>query len=154
MKKFLIALGYLAGVIVGSKFAHKKSSSPVKGKTNKAKQDIKNQALDVGNELISTHKNAFDAIKKEYWTPTNKKLLLSKKADLMKFFDLVKAEVTETVEELKANGVDTDEIHKKIESIYAEKSGILQKLGKTPTAISTKRKLTSLINSTKKALQK
>lgn len=127
MKKLFLALSYVAGVIVGAKFAHKAVTS-AKKKTTKKSPDIKTKALDVGKEFIETHKNAFDEIKKEYWTPENKKLLLSKKADLMKFFDLVKAEVTETIAELKENGVDTDEIHKKIESIYAEKSGILKKL--------------------------
>jgi predicted transcriptional regulator len=72
----------------------------------------------------------------------------------MKFFDLVKAEITETVAELKENGVDTDEIHQKIESIYAEKSSILQKLGTTPTAVAAKKKLSTMIQSTKKALNK
>lgn len=67
-------------------------------------------------------------MKKEYWTPENKRLLLSKKADLMKFLDLIKVELAETVTELKANGIDAVEIQNKIESIYAEKSGILKNL--------------------------
>ncbi len=153
MKKILLALGYIAGVIVGAKFAHK-STTAGKKKTTKKSTDIKDQALDVGKEFIETHKNAFDEIKKEYWTPENKKLLLSKKADLMKFFDLIKAEVAETVAELKENGVDTDEIHKKIESIYAEKSSILKKLWNSPTAVAAKKKLSTMMQSTKKALKK
>jgi hypothetical protein len=72
----------------------------------------------------------------------------------MKFFDLAKAEINETIAQLKENGVKTDEIHKKIESIYAEKSNIIQKLGKTPTAIAAKKKLTTMIRNTKKKLQK
>ena len=72
----------------------------------------------------------------------------------MKFFDLVKAEVSETITELQANGVDTDEIHKKIESIYAEKSSVIQKLGKTPTALAAKKKLSSMMQATKRALKK
>ncbi len=153
MKKFLLALGYIAGVVVGAKFAQK--NTPIsKKKTAKKSSDIKDQAIEAGKDFIATHKNAFDEIKKEYWTPENKKLLLSKKADLMKFFDLIKAEVAETVAELKENGVDTDEIHQKIESIYAEKSNIIKKLGKTPTAIAAKKKLTSMIQTTKRALKK
>ncbi len=152
MKKILLALWYIAGVVVGAKFAHKNTSASKK-KTPKS-SDIKDQAIDAGKEFITTHKNAFDDIKKEYWTPENKKLLLSKKADLVKFFDLVKAEVADTVAELKENGVDTDEIHQKIESIYAEKSSIIQKLGKTPTAVAAKKKLSTMIQSTKRALKK
>jgi DNA-binding transcriptional regulator YhcF (GntR family) len=72
----------------------------------------------------------------------------------MKFFDLVKAEVADTVAELKENGVDTEEIHQKIESIYAEKSNIIQKLGKTPTAVAAKKKLSAMMQSTKRALKK
>ncbi|MEI6711303.1 MAG: hypothetical protein WCK88_03635 [bacterium] len=153
MKKFLIALGYIAGVIVGAKFAHK--NTPIsKKKTTKKSPDIKEQALVAGKEFIETHKNAFDEIKKEYWTPENKKLLLSKKADLMKFFDLIKAEVAETVAELKEDGVDADKIHQKIESIYAEKSSIIKKLGKTPAAIAAKKKLATMMQNTKRALKK
>lgn len=153
MKKFLIALGYIAGVIVGTKFAHKDPLSSKKKATKKS-PDIKDQALDAGKEFLETHKNAFDEIKKEYWTAENKKLLLSKKADLMKFFDLIKAEVAEAVAELKENGVDTDEIHQKIESIYAEKSSIIKKLGKTPTAVAAKKKLATMMQGTKRALKK
>jgi|GEM_PF-3413030 len=153
MKKILLALGYIAGVVVGAKFAHKNSQATKKKGVHKS-SDIKDQAIDVGKEFITTHKNAFDEIKKEYWTPENKKLLLSKKTDLMKFFDLIRAEVTETIAELKENGVDTEEIHKKIESIYAEKSTILKKLGNTPTAIEAKKKLSTMIESTKRALKK
>ncbi len=153
MKKLLIALWYIAGVIVGTKFAHKKA--PIgKKKGVKKPSDIKEQALDASKEFIAAHKNAFDEIKKEYWTPTNKKLLLSKKADLMKFVDLVKSEITDVVAELKENGVDTSEIHQKIESIYAEKSGILQKLSKTPAVVDAKKKLSTMMQSTKRALKK
>lgn len=127
MKKLLIALGYLAGVIVGAKYA-KKGASIVQKKGTKKTTTLKDQAMDAGKEILATHQNALKEIKKEYWTPENKKLLLSKKADLMKFFDLVKVELAETVTELKENGIDSVEIHKKIESIYAEKSGILKKL--------------------------
>ncbi len=126
MKKFLIALGYLAGVLVGAKFAQK--HAPMTKKNTKKPITLKDQAIDAGKEILTTHQNAFNEIKKEYWTPKNKKLLLSKKADLMKFLDLVKAELAEAVAELKENGIDSIEIHKKIESIYAEKSGILKKL--------------------------
>lgn len=153
MKKILIALGYIAGVVVGSKFANKHTKWTPK-KTHHKSDDIKDQALDVGKEFIETHKNAFDEIKKEYWTPANKKLLLSKKADLMKFLDLIKVEITETVTELKNNGVDIDEIHQKIESIYTEKSSILKKLGNSPTVVSAKKNLSTLIQSTKKSLKK
>jgi len=127
MKKLLIALGYLAGVIVGAKYATKHVTMLSK-KGAKKPTTLKDQAIDAGKEILTTHQNALKDIKKEYWTPENKKLLLSKKADLMKFFDLVKAELADTVAELKENGIDSVEIHKKIESIYAEKSGILKKL--------------------------
>lgn len=126
MKKFLIALGYLAGVLVGAKFAQK--GAPTTKKNTKKPTTLTDQAMDAGKEILTTHQNAFNEIKKEYWTPKNKKLLLSKKADLLKFVDLVKAELTETVAELKENGIDAVEIHKRIESIYAEKSNILKKL--------------------------
>ena len=153
MKKLLIALGYIAGVVVGAKFA-KKGIAASRKKTSKKSVDIKEQALEAGKEFIQTHKNAFDEIKKEYWTPANKKLLLSKKADLLKFFDLIKSEVAETIEELKESGVDTDQIQQKIESIYAEKSSILKKLGNSPTAVAAKKKLTTMIRETKKKLNK
>jgi hypothetical protein len=153
MKKILLALGYIAGVVVGTKFAHKHATKTTQ-KSTKKNTDLKDQALDAGKDFIAAHKNAFDEIKKEYWTPANKKLLLSKKADLIKFVDLVKVEITDAVAELKENGVDTDEIHQKIESIYAEKSGILQKLSKTPAVVDAKKKLSTMISSTKKALKK
>lgn len=154
MKKILLALGYIAGVVVGAKFAHKNSKTTDKKSSKKSSSDIKDQALDVSKEFIQTHKNAFDELKKEYWTPQNKKLLLSKKADLMKFFDLIKAEISETVQELQENGVDAQEINKKIESIYAEKSSILKQLGTSPNVVAAKKKLTTMIRNTKKALNK
>lgn len=153
MKKLLIALGYLAGVIVGAKYA-KKSTPITHKKGDKKTTTFKDQAMDAGKEILATHQNALKEIKKEYWTPENKKLLLSKKADLMKFFDLVKAELADTVMELKENGIDSVEIHKKIESIYAEKSGILKKLWNSPTAVAAKKKLSTLVQATKKSLLK
>ena len=112
---------------MGAKFAQKHIPTTTK-KGVKKPNTIKDQAMDAGKEILATHQNALKEIKKEYWTPENKKLLLSKKADLIKFFDLVKAELTATVIELKKNGIDSVEIHKQIESIYTEKSGILKKL--------------------------
>ncbi len=153
MKKLLIALWYIAGVVVGAKFARKNTSGTTKKKIAK-KTDIKEQAMEAWKEFLETHKNAFDEIKKEYWTPANKKLILSKKADLLKFFELIKAEVTETIEELQESGVDTEQIHKKIESIYTEKSNILKKLWSSPAAVSAKKKLTTMIRETKKKLNK
>lgn len=153
MKKILIALWYIAGVIVGSKFADK-GKSTVKSKSSKNDNDITEQVVDAGKEFVQTHKNVFDEIKKEYWTPHNKKLLLSKKEDLMKFFDLIKDEVTDTIAELKENWIHSDEIQKKIESIYDEKSNILQKLGNSATVVAAKKKLNEMIRDTKKALKK
>jgi prophage DNA circulation protein len=127
MKKFLIALGYLAGVVVGAKYAQKNLSTTGKKGTKKS-TTLTDQAIDAGKEILTTHQNALKEIKKEYWTPENKKLLLSKKDDLMKFLDLAKMELAETISELKKNGIDAVEIQHKIESIYAEKSGILKKL--------------------------
>lgn len=51
--------------------------------------------------MLETHKIAFAELKKEYWTAENKKLVLSKKKDLEKFFTLVKAELAEAGEVLK-----------------------------------------------------
>ena len=66
MKKILLALGYIAGVVVGAKFAHK--NTPIsKKKTTKKTSDIKDQAIYAGKEFIATHKNAFDEIKKEFF---------------------------------------------------------------------------------------
>lgn len=78
--------------------------------------------------------------------------MLSKKKDLEKFFELAKGELIEAQEVLKKHGVDTKEIGKKIESIYAEKKGFIEKLGKTPTAKSAKRKLSTLVTKIKKSI--
>ena len=51
--------------------------------------------------MLATHKSAFTELKKEYWTAENKKLVLSKKKDLEKFFALAKAELAEASEVLK-----------------------------------------------------
>lgn len=106
-------MGYLAGFVIGSKYAKKTVS---KGKTN-----LKDMAINTGNDFVESHKKAFNELKKEYWTAENKKLVLSKKKDLEKFFELAKQELAEAQEVLKKHGVDTDAIGEKIESIYTEK---------------------------------
>jgi hypothetical protein len=80
--------------------------------------------------MLETHKSAFAELKKEYWTAENKKLVLSKKKDLEKFFALAKAELAEAGEVLKKHGVDTDAIGEKIESIYTEKNDSSKNSGK------------------------
>jgi DNA-binding transcriptional regulator YhcF (GntR family) len=102
--------------------------------------------------MLETHKKAFAELKKEYWTAENKKLVLSKKKDLEKFFTLAKAELVEAGEVLKKHGVNTDAIGSKIESIYEEKKGLIEKLGKTPTAKAAKKKLSTLVAKIKKSI--
>lgn len=77
--------------------------------------------METGKDFLESHKNAFEKLKKEYWTEENKKLVLSKKKDLEKFFKLAQGELEEAKNVLKEHGVDTDAIIEKIESIYAEK---------------------------------
>ncbi|MCB9807418.1 hypothetical protein H6768_06140 [Candidatus Peribacteria bacterium] len=57
--------------------------------------------IETGKSFIESHKKAFAELKKEYWTAENKKLILSKKKDLQKFFELAKEELMETQEILK-----------------------------------------------------
>lgn len=137
-------MGYLAGFVVGAKYAKK----PEKKWSKKAS----NSPIETGKDFIESHKKAFAELKKEYWTAENKKLILSKKKDLEKFFELAKGELIEAQEVLKKHGVDTKEIGNKIESIYAEKKGLIEKLGKTPTAKSAKRKLSALVTKIKKSI--
>lgn len=144
MKKILLFMGYLAGFVVGAKYA----KEPAKKWTKKSW----NAALDTGKDFIDSHKKAFAELKKEYWTAENKKLVLSKKKDLEKFFELAKWELMEAQEVLKKHGVDTAEIGKKIESIYVEKKWLIEKLGTTPTAKSAKRKLSTLVTKIKKSI--
>lgn len=144
MKKILLFMGYLAGFVVGAKYA--------KNPAKKWAKKTGNATLETGKDFIESHKKAFAELKKEYWTVENKKLILSKKKDLEKFFELAKWELVEAQEVLKKHGVDTEEIGKKIESIYIEKKWLIEKLGKTPTAKSAKRKLSTLVTKIKKSI--
>lgn len=111
-----------------------------------------NTTIETGKSFIESHKKAFAELKKEYWTAENKKLILSKKKDLEKFFKLAQEEFAEAQEVLKKHGVDTDAIGEKIESIYAEKKSLIEKLGKTPTAKTAKKKLSALVTKIKKSI--
>lgn len=113
---------------------------------------MSDSTLETGKDFIESHKKAFAELKKEYWTTENKKLILSKKKDLEKFFQLAKEELTEAQEVLKKHGVDTDAIGEKIESIYTEKKSLIEKLGKTPTAKTAKKKLSALVTKIKKSI--
>ncbi len=66
--------------------------------------------LETGKDFIESHKKAFAELKKEYWTAENRKLILSKKKDLEKFFELAKEELIEAQAVLKKHGVDTEAI--------------------------------------------
>lgn len=144
MKKILLFMGYLAGFVIGAKYA----KEPAKKWAKKSW----NAAIDTSKDFIESHKKAFAELKKEYWTAENKKLILSRKKDLEKFFVLAKWELMEAQEVLKKHGVDTVEIGKKIESIYVEKKWLIEKLGQTPTAKSAKRKLSTLVTKIKKSI--
>ena len=109
--------------------------------------------MEAGKDFVESHKKAFAELKKEYWTAENKKLILSKKKDLEKFFELAKEEFAEAPEVLKKHGVDTEAIGEKIESIYEEKKGFIEKLGKTPTAKTAKKKLSALVTKIKKSIK-
>jgi hypothetical protein len=148
MKKILLFMGYLAGFVVGAKYAKK----PEK-KWKKWEKNISESTVEAGKNFIDSHKKAFAELKKEYWTAENKKLILSKKKDLEKFFELAKEEFAEAQEVLKKHGVDTEEIWAKIESIYTEKKGFIEKLGKTPTAKNAKKKLSALVSKIKKNIK-
>lgn len=146
MKKILLFMGYLAGFIVGAKYAKKPDKKWGKWKT----KNLADTTLETGKDFIESHKKAFGELKKEYWTAENKKLVLSKKKDLEKFFELAKEELVEAQEVLKKHGVDTKAIGEKIESIYHEKKDLIDDLGKTPAAKSAKRKLSALVAKIKK----
>jgi len=140
-------MGYLAGFVVGAKYAKKPDK-----KWKKTHKNLSETTLEAGKDFVESHKKAFAELKKEYWTAENKKLILSKKKDLEKFFELAKAEFAEAQEVLKKHGVDTEAIGEKIESIYAEKKGFIEKLGKTPTAKTAKKKLSALVTKIKKSI--
>ena len=146
MKKFFVFMGYLAGFVVWAKYA----------KTNKTvwkwKKGTKEQAIDVGKNFIESHKHAFADLKKEYWTEENKKLVLSKKKDLEKFFKLAKEELAEAQKVLKKHGLDTEAIGEHIESIYEERKGIMHQLGSSPTAKAAKKKLSEIVRKVKKSI--
>lgn len=152
MKKIFLILGYIAGVLVGTRYGEKVVSKWNKKTTKKSSDSLKEQAIEAWKEMLETHKIAFAELKKEYWTAENKKLVLSKKKDLEKFFTLVKAELAEAGEVLKKHWVDTDAISEKIESIYTEKKWLIEKLGKTPAAKAAKRKLSTLVTKIKKSI--
>lgn len=137
-------MGYLAGFVIGAKYA--------KDPAKKWAKKTWNAAIETGKDFLESHKKAFAELKKEYWTAENKKLILSKKKDLAKFFELAKWELMEAQEVLKRHGVDTVEIGKKIESIYTEKKSLIENLWETPTAKSAKRKLSALVTKIKKSI--
>ncbi len=136
---------YLAGFAIWAKYA----KSPEK-KTGKSTKSFTDSTLETGKNFIDSHKKAYSELKKEYWTAENKKLVLSKKKDLEKFFELAKRELMEAQEVLKRHGVDTGSIGEKIESIYTEKKSIIDELGQTPTAKTAKRKLSAIVTKIKK----
>ncbi len=108
--------------------------------------------MNVGKNFIESHKHAFDDLKKEYWTAENKKLILSKKKDLEKFFKLAKEELAEAQEVLKKHGLDTDAIGGHIESIYEEKKSLIEQLGTSPAAKTAKKKLSEIVRKIKKSI--
>ena len=108
--------------------------------------------MDAGKDFIEMHKKAFQALKKEYWTAENKKLILSKKKDLEKFFELAKAEIMEANTTLKEHGIDVKTIGDKVESIYTEKKSMLETLAKSEAAQSAKRKLAAYVKKIKASL--
>lgn len=141
-------MGYLAWFLVGAKYATK----PTKSTGKWAKKNLADTTIETGKDFIESHKKAFAELKKEYWTAENKKLVLSKKKDLEKFFDLAREEFIEAQEVLKKHGVDTKAIGNTIESIYTEKKAAIEKLWDTPAAKTAKRKLSAFFWKIKKGL--
>lgn len=140
-------MGYLAGFIVGAKYAIKSDK-----KWDKKDKSLTDTTIDAGRDFIESHKKAFSELKKEYWTAENKKLVLSKKKDLEKFFQLAKDELAEAQKVLKKHGVDTKSIISHIEWIYEEKKEQIEQLGKSPTAKSAKKKLSDIARKIKKSI--
>lgn len=140
-------MGYLAGFVVWAKYAKTWAKNVWKWK-----KGPKEQALDVGKNFIESHKHAFADLKKEYWTEENKKLVLSKKKDLEKFFKLAKEELAEAQKVLKKHWLDTETIGGHIESIYEEKKSLIEQLGSSPAAKSAKKKLSEIVRKIKKSI--
>lgn len=145
MKKILLFMWYLTGFIIGSKFTKKSEK-----KWTKKVKNIGESTIDVGKDFIESHKKAFQELKKEYWTEENKKLVLSRKKDLEKFFILAKQELLEAKETLKKHGINTDTISQELQSIYTSKKGFIETLWDSPTAKKAKRKLSTIVSSIKK----
>ena len=143
-------MGYLAGFLVGAKYAT--NSPKTESKKGRKPESFGEKTIAVGKEFVESHKHAFADLKKEYWTAENKKLVLSKKKDLDKFFALVQDEFSEAQEVLKKHGVDTKAIVRKLEEIYQDKKVYLEQLGKTPAARTAKKKLTDLAKKIKESL--
>jgi hypothetical protein len=152
MKKILLALGYIAGVLVGTRFGEKTEVKSTKKTAKKSDETMADKAMEAGKDFVDAHKKAYSELKKEYWTEENKKLILSKKKDLEKFFDLVKDEFAEAQVVLKKHGVDTKAMKGKIESIYEERKDFLETLGKTPTARKAKKKLSDIVRKIRKKI--
>ena len=147
MKKILLFMTYIAGFVVGAKYAKKWSEK----KTTQGK-NLVDKTVEAGQDFIESHKKAFADLKKEYWTEENKKLLLSKKEDLEKFFHLAQEEFSEALVVLKKHGLDVKAITKHVEEIYEEKKAKLEKLGKTSSAKAAKKKLTDIFTKIKKSV--
>lgn len=145
-------MGYIAGFVIGSKFTKGWDKKESHKKWHKGEKNIGESTLEIGKDFIESHKKAYKDLKKEYWTEENKKLVLSKKKDLEKFFILAKNELMEAKEVLKNHGIDTNKITHEIESIYADKKNLIAKLGSSPTAKKARRKLSTLVTKIKKSL--
>lgn len=147
MKKLFVFMGYLAGFIVGAKYATKPDK-----KSDKKNKTLSDTTIEAGKDFIESHKKAYSELKKEYWTAENKKLVLSKKKDLEKFFKLAKEELGEAEKVLKKHGVDTKSIISHVEEIYQEKKWFIEQLGKSPAAKSAKKKLSEIARKIKKSI--
>lgn len=124
MKKILVLLGYLIGIVVGSKFAKKPAKKGVKPET------IGDWAKDAGEEILSVHSRLMDRAKKEYLTDENKQFLLEKKEGLLLFLEDFKGEALEKIDELKDSGSDlTKKGEAELKKMYENRAIYLEKAG-------------------------
>ncbi|MDD2487304.1 MAG: hypothetical protein PHS92_02970 [Candidatus Gracilibacteria bacterium] len=116
----MLGVGYLAGILIATKFIKKDKKKKFDSKFEELKSDI-----------VQVHKDLFNYLNDNLSTEENKKILNEYKEKISKEVESFRLEAEKFIEELKDKGITKkDDIEKELSAVYEKRMDYIENIKK------------------------